>query len=175
MSSSLEDQLVSYVHEHAEDGILLDTNVLLLLLVARFKPDLVGGKRLEIFGLPDAALLTIYIKNFSGILTTSHVLAETSNFARQIMKGRTQSAFFAWLHPMFCTDGEDSLAQCAIQGRDINVGLFVRLGLTDSGLAASANNGRLLLTSDLNLHIAVASAGAHSINFTHMREAAGLL
>ena len=175
MSSSLEDQLVSYVRHHAKDGILLDTNILLLLLVARFKPDLVGGKRLEIYGLRDAELLTAYVKNFSRILTTSHVLAETSNFARQIMKGRTQASFFAWLHPLFCIDSEDSLVQCAIQGRDIDGGLFVRLGLTDSGLAASAKDGRLLLTSDLDLHIAVASEGAPSINFTHMREAAGLL
>lgn len=175
MSQSLEDQLVSYVREHAEDGILLDTNVLLLLLVAQFRPDLVGGKRLEMYGLRDAELLTAYVKNFSRILTTPHVLAETSNFVRQIMKGKTQSAFLTWLHPIFCLDDKGSLAQCAVQGRDIDVGLFIRLGLTDSGLAACASKGRLLLTSDLDLHIAVASSGAHSINFTHMREAAGLL
>jgi hypothetical protein len=175
MSQSLEDQLVSYAREHAEDGILLDTNVLLLLLVAQFRPDLVGGKRLETYGLRDAELLTAYVKNFTRILTTPHVLAETSNFIRQIMKGKTQSAFLTWLHPMFCLDDKGALVQCVVQGRDIDAGLFIRLGLTDSGLVASARKGRLLLTSDLNLHVAVVSSGAHSINFTHMREAAALL
>lgn len=175
MSHSLEKQLVSYQRTHAEDGILLDTNVLLLLLVSQFRPDLVGGKRLEIYGLRDAELLTAYVKNFSRILTTSHVLAETSNFIRQIMKGKTQSEFLTWLHPIFCLEDKSALSQCIVQGRDIDVGLFIQLGLTDSGLAASASKGRLLLTSDLDLHVAVVSLGAHSINFTHMREAAGII
>lgn len=175
MSQTLENQLVSYAREHAEDGILLDTNVLLLLLVAQFKPDLVGGKRLETYELRDAEMLTAYVKNFARILTTPHVLAETSNFIRQIVKGKTQSTLLTLLHPIFCLDEKGALAQCVVQGHDIDIGLFIRLGLTDSGLASSARKGRLLLTSDLDLHVAVVSSGAHSINFTHMREAAGLL
>lgn len=175
MSRSLEDQLVAYQRAHAADGILLDTNVLLLLLVGQMRPDLIGKKRLEIYGPQDAELLAAYVANFNRILTTPHVLAETSNFIRQIMKGSAQVAFLSWLHPIFCLNDKDAFLQCPIAGEDIEAGFFVRLGLTDSGLAACASKGRLLLTSDLDLHIAVSSSGAHSINFTHMREAAGLL
>ena len=174
MSLALEDQLVSYIHAHAEDGILLDTNVLLLFLVKQIKPDLIGGKRLEAYGQQDAELLVAYVKNFSKILTTPHVLAETSNFIRQIVKGKMQSAFLTLLHPLFCLD-EGALRECTVQGQDIETRFFVRLGLTDSGLVACSKRGHLILTSDLDLHIAAASSGAHSINFTHMREAAGLL
>lgn len=175
MSLALEDQLASYIRIHAEDGILLDTNVLLLLLVNQIKPDLIGGKRLEAYRLEDAQILSAYVGNFSKILTTAHVLAETSNFIRQIVKGKVQAEFLALLYPIFCLNDEDALLECAIRGQDIDIKFFVRLGLTDSGLLACGNKGHLILTSDLDLHIAAASSGADSINFTHMREAAGLL
>lgn len=175
MSPSLEDQLVLYVRTHAEDGILLDTNVLLLLLIAQFDPALIGRERLRAYEQRDADLLNRFVSSFRRILTTSHVLAETSNFARQMVKGRRQAQFFEWLHPIFCSEGSRALTQTTVAGTEIDARLFVRMGLTDSGLAASAATRRLLLTADLDLHVATVSQGGHSINFTHMREAAGFL
>lgn len=175
MSSSFEDQLISYVRDHAEDGIFLDTNVLLLLLVAQFRPTLIGTERLKAYEKRDADLLTCYVSQFKRILTTPHVLTETSNFVRQMVKGRAQAEFAEWLHPLFCLEEKNSLTQTIAEGHEVSGLLFVRLGLTDSSLAASISTKRLLLTADLDLHVATVSQGGRSINFTHMREAAGFL
>ncbi len=175
MSPSFEDQLIAYARDHAEDGVFLDTNILLLLLVAQFRPELIGTGRLKAYAPCDADLLAGYVGRFKRILTTPHVLAETSNFARQMVKGRAQAEFFEWLHPIFCLEGQHALMPTIAAGHEVNRQLFVRLGLTDSSLAASVSTKRLLLTADLDLHVAAVMQGGHSINFTHMREAAGFL
>lgn len=164
-----------YVKNHAETGIFLDTNVLLLFLVNQFMPRLIGIERLKAYRQCDADLLTGFVGRFARVLTTPHVLAETSNFARQMVKGRLQTEFLGWLHPLFCAQGQRSFSQTTPDGHDIDKHLFARLGLTDAALVASANIRNLLLPADLDLHVATLTQGGHSINFTHMREAAGLL
>lgn len=175
MSLSLEDQLALYVRHHAGDGILLDTNVLLLLLIAQFKPDLVGARRLEKYSLADAELLMAYVSRFKRIFTTPHVLTETSNLAAQIVKGQLRTQFFSALYPLFCGQGESAFVHCTALDGEIKPSVFVPLGLTDAWLSAVSASGRLLLTDDLDLYRSTLSEGANVINFTHMREVAGLL
>lgn len=175
MSSSLVAQLTEYASRHHNDGILLDTNVLLLLLFANFQPTLIGGKRLEKYALEDGQLLTSYVNRFSRILTTPHILAETSNLAAQVLTGKWKAEFFSRMFPLFCTDSKDALHQCEIKNGGVDCSIFVRLGLTDASLVATIDVNRLLLTDDLDLHLAALAKGASSINFTHMREAAGLI
>lgn len=175
MMQTLDSRLHSFVVEHKVHGILLDTNVLLLLLFATHQPTMIGKKRLEKYGELDGKLLVSYIQQFSKILTTPHVLAETSNLARQIVSGRWRSELSAKLHPLFCLNLPSSFAQCKVEGQDIDSNLFGQLGLTDSGLATLVQTNMLLLTDDLDLYIAVISRGGDAINFTHMREAAGIV
>ena len=173
--SSLAAQLEAYVRSHKSDGILLDTNVLVLLLLGSFQPSLIGGKRLEKYAIQDAELLANYVGNFSRILTTSHILAETSNLATQVLTGKRKTDFFTRMFPLFCTDHQDASHQCEIVGCGINNAIFIQLGLTDAAVVAAIDVNRLLLTDDLDLHLAAIAKGAPSINFTHMREAAGLI
>lgn len=173
--SSLAAQLEGYVRSHRSDGILLDTNVLVLLLLSSFQPGLIGGKRLEKYAIQDAELLANYVRNFNRILTTSHILAETSNLAAQVLTGKRKTDFFTRMFPLFCTDHQDAFHQCEIGGGAINDAVFIQLGLTDAAIVAAIDVNRLLLTDDLDLHLAAIAKGAPSINFTHMREAAGLL
>ena len=177
MSSTLEMQLIGYVRTHRDDGILLDTNVLLLLLIAQFDPARIGGKRLEKYTLEDAQLLCAFVGKFKRILTTSHILAETSNLAAQALTGTVKNEFFNRLFPLFLSEQPDALHQCPIFIGNVDRAIFVRLGLTDAGIVAAVDveAKRLLLTDDLNLHAAAIAKGAPSINFTHMREAEGLL
>ena len=172
---TLDDRLRVFVSQHKTQGILLDTNVLLLLLFATHQPDKIGGKRLEKYGENDGELLVSYIKQFGRILTTQHVLAETSNLVRQIVSGRLSSELSKKLHPLFCLNQPNSFEQCAVDGGSIDIDLFSQLGLTDSGLAALVQTKRLLLTDDLDLYRATISRGGDAINFTHMREAAGIV
>lgn len=175
MNKTLDERLLLFVNQYGTRGILLDTNVLLLLLFTIYQPNMIGKKRLGKYGADDGALLVGYIQRFSRVLTTSHVLAETSNLARQIVDGQARSELYANLHPLFCSDHPNSFEQCAVEGGRIDSDLFRRLGLTDSGLASLVGTEQLLLTDDLDLYVAAVSKGGDAVNFTHMREAAGLV
>lgn len=170
---TLDIRLRAFVSKHSLQGILLDTNILLLFLFATHKPTMIGKGRLEKYGENDGKLLVSYIRQFSQILTTPHVLAETSNLARQIVHGKWSSELSKNLYPLFCLTHPNSFEQCAVEGQNIDIGLFGKLGFTDSGLVTLAQTKRLLLTDDLDLYIAAVSSGGDAIKFTHMREAAG--
>jgi len=63
---------------------LLDTNVLLLKMVAETDPSLLRTfKRVQTFEERDIALLDRLLSEFDTLLSTPHVLAEASNFIDQ--------------------------------------------------------------------------------------------
>jgi hypothetical protein len=175
MSTGLELQLQAHLQRHRDDGILLDTNVLLLWLIAQFKPDLIGGKRLEKYTDGDAQLLSDFVRQFQRVLTTHHILTETSNLAAQALTGRLKAEFFERLYPLFCLQSAPEFHTCQTDAKTVDGVTFIRLGFTDANITAIVHAERLLLTDDLDLHLAACAKGADSINFTHMREAAGLL
>lgn len=175
MTSGLKAQLATHLRRHRDEGILLDTNVLLLLWLATFDPRLIGGKRLEKYTPEDAVLLAGYVGQFKRILTTSTILTETSNLAALVLSGDRKLALFRRLFPLFGVSPPDDFHRCSVDGLTLDESIFVRLGFTDASIAATVGTQHLLLTDDLDLYLAAQAQGAPAINFTHMREAAGLL
>jgi len=171
--SSLEQRLLKLVSKHSAHGVLIDTNVLLLYLFGKLLPSAIGQKRLSKYGIEDADLVSQFVARFDQILTTQHVLTETSNLARQIVGGGLRHEMSLRLHPLFCLTKPGSLQSCHVDGQAINADVFARLGLTDAGLTTLVQANTLLLTDDLDLYIFAVSTGGDAINFTHMREAAG--
>ncbi|USX13824.1 hypothetical protein NHH88_29965 [Oxalobacteraceae bacterium OTU3CAMAD1] len=171
--SSLEQQLLKLVRKHSARGILIDTNVLLLYLFGKLLPSAIGQKRLSKYGIDDADIVSQFVGLFGQILTTQHVLTETSNLARQIVGGGLRHELSLRLYPLFCLESPGLLKSCHVDGPAIDANLFARLGLTDAGLTSLVQKNTLLLTDDLDLHISAVSTGGDAINFTHMREAAG--
>jgi hypothetical protein len=47
--------------------------------------------------------------------------------------------------------------------------LFSRLGLTDAAIATVCSTGTLVITTDLNLQLALQHRGADALNFNHIR------
>ena len=170
---SLEQQLLKLVSKHSARGILVDTNVLLLYLFGKLLPSAIGQKRLSKYGIDDADLVSQFVGRFGQILTTQHVLTETSNLARQIVGGGLRQELSLRLYPLFCLESPGLLNSCHVDGPAIDANLFARLGLTDAGLTSLVQKNTLLLTDDLDLYISAVSTGGDAINFTHMREAAG--
>jgi hypothetical protein len=175
MSMSLEARLLQHITQHSTSGILLDTNMLLLFIFATYMPEKIGGKRLSKYDIEAGELLKQYVARFTKILTTAHVLAETSNLARQIVKDQTWMQMSAYIFPRFCGLSDSSFAQCHLDPTEVNPIVFSQLGMTDASLSIVVSGQRLLLTDDLDLYLSVLSDGNDAINFTHMREAAGLL
>ena len=174
-SSNLNDQLSQYIKEYREDGIFLDANVLLLLLISEFDVMLVGGKRLEKYSGLDAQLLSGFVEKFSRILTTAPILTEVSNLAGSILSGRKKREFFDQMLPIFDSTDSASICHCSVHGIKLVPETFSRLGFTDASIISIALEKHFLLTDDLDLYLDAQNKGIPAINFTHMREAADLL
>ena len=174
MTIGLKAELAAHLQRHRDEGILLDTNVLLLLLLAKFDPRLIGGKRLEKYTPEDAVLLAGYVGQFKRILTTSTILTETSNLAAQVLSGQRKQTLFRRLFPLFGASPPDDFHRCSVDGLTLDESIFVRLGFTDASIAATVGTQHLLLTDDLDLYLATQAQGTPAINFTHMLEAACL-
>lgn len=171
--AGIKERLKKLVVQHKAKGIFLDTNVLLLFIFAVYQPSKIGLKRLDKYVKEDGDLIKNYVNNFSRIITTPHILAETSNLARQISKDKHWVELATKLYPLFCTAQQDALIQLNINEYTVDAELFEKLGLTDAYIASTTVNEQLLLTDDLDLYLAALSRESDAINFTHMREAAG--
>lgn len=171
---SLEENLINYAQKYRTTGVMLDTNLLLLYVFSRFSREMIGTGRLAAYDSDSADLLLHYLQRFERILTTAHVLAETSNLARQMIKGVKWQAMCEAVFPLFCLPEQSNLKSVGVSTETLEPLNFSRLGLTDAALAKSAA-AHLLLTADLDLYCTVVTAGNDAVNFTHMREAAGLL
>lgn len=175
MTGGLSAQLQQYLSRYRDDGILLDTNLLLLLWLAQFDPSLVGGKRLAKYTPQDVQLLAAYVHKFSRILTTHTILTETSNLAALVLTGHHKREFFTRMLPLFTIHSPPQFQRCPIEGLALDAETFVNLGFTDATLVATAETPHFLLTDDLDLYLAAQLRGAPTINFTHMREAVGIV
>lgn len=172
---SLDSQLAALLAKHRANGVLLDTNVLLLLIFAAFMPEKIeGSRRLAKYDEASGRLLFEFVGQFDKIIITQHVLAEVSNLARQNLTGALWNRMAAELYPRFCVLDRSEWEVRDADTTRIEFTWFAKLGLTDSAIVANLGT-TFLLTDDLDLYVAALSSQCEAINFTHMREAAGLL
>lgn len=143
--------------------VILDANILLLHWCASFDPELVQTfKRLNSFSGEDIALLHQTLKSFSAITTTPHVLTEVSNLANSLPN---------WMKEDWSTHFSKQIQVISeewISATSIATGDFMKLGLTDAGLAELAKT-HVILTLDFPLSNSLESRGLNVINFTHLR------
>lgn len=148
-------------------GILIDSNILLLLVVGAYKQSLIGTDRLANFSVRDYELLLRMLSRFKPIVTTPHILTEVNNLAFSMVKGRyrdgVQTAFLGviqWLH-------EERMPAMVIGERRA----FLPLGLTDAAISLAAEQAYLVLTDDGPLYAFLAGQGLDAVNFNHLRTA----
>lgn len=175
MSSGLEAQLEGYINSYRKSGILLDTNVLLLLWAYQFDEQLIGRKKLEKYTVDDAKLLVSCVDQFTRILTTSSILTEVSNLAGLMLSGTKKQQLFERMYDFFNVPSADGAVHCSIHGAVLPSQTFVKLGYTDASIISIAQAPHFLLTDDLDLFLDAQHHNIPTINFTHMREAAQLI
>ena len=147
------------------NGLLLDTNLLVLYLVGQTDEGMVEKhKRTSQYTVDDYRLLLGIVHSQRKLVTTPHVLAEVSNIAT--FTGSLRHRF----HDLFeahigIVEGERYLA-----GRDIcRSPAFRNLGITDAGLVLLSIEGVVVMTDDLDLYLSLQSNRAAAINFTRLR------
>ena len=148
------------------NGILVDTNLLVLLIVGSVNRERVSQfKRTADYSPADWDLLIGILEQISRRYTLPHVLAEVSTLTD--LKGPELENARAVFRNLIATMSEldvRSAEACANT-------LFVQLGLTDSAIAVAAKvSGCSVLTNDSALYAALAAEGSFVAMFNHFRQ-----
>lgn len=148
------------------NGLLIDANLLVLLVVGICDRQLIGGhKRTRVFTATDYDLLVHLIAGFSRVVTTPHILAETSNLLGQTDRQK-RSLLLQQLANVI-----ENVEERPVAAREVVADpIFTRLGITDCGVLGCLAHGMTLLTADLDLYIAASNRGYRAWNFNHLRE-----
>jgi rRNA-processing protein FCF1 len=159
------EQIAQLINRYRNKGILIDTNILLLLFVGSTNRERIQRfKRTQQFIPADYDTLEDFLKPFPQIVVTPNILTEVNSLLNQL--------------------GEPERTQClAIFGRGISgfdeqyvpsreivaQDIFVRFGLTDTSILAAAKDRYLVLTDDLRLAQHLQSLDVDTVNFNNIR------
>ena len=159
------DALFRLIQKYRDVGLLIDTNVLLLLCIGLTDLKLIGShKKLNQFTTEDFHLLVAFTNQFSRITTTPNILTEVSNLAG-LHGGPDRDRIFEFLAQYVTTLDEQYVGAAST----VSVAAFTRLGLTDVGIGQAAQDRYLVLTADLILISHLTSLGIDCINFNHLK------
>lgn len=148
-------------------SILIDTNLLLVVLIASADPNHVPRfKRTQKYTLEDVRLLSEYLTQFDQIVVTPHVLAEVSNLSGQLTEPLHRDVRER-LGALVLTSSERIEPSADV----VKDPLYQRLGLTDAGLARAGEQVTSVLTDDFALYLSLAHRGVPVVNFNHLRAA----
>jgi hypothetical protein len=165
----VEEYVRGLISQHSRSGILVDTNVLLLFFVGRYDRELVErfGRTADRFVSRDYDTLVGFLQGFERIVTTPHILTETSNLMGHL-SGRAKAGCFALLVRSFETVRETYVPSAELAQRAPDS--FGKLGITDTAILEAAAEPYLVLTDDFSLYNRLTSKGLAAVNFNHLRD-----
>ena len=157
--------LTSLIQRHGRTGLLLDTNILLLLFVGGFSRDFISQyKRTQQFVREDYFTLLKLMEPFPQIVTTPHILTEVYNLSNQIGEPY-RTGYFELFAKQIALLQEHYVPSTQLAQNPA----FVRFGLTDAAIVHLAQEPYLVLTDDFRLSQYLAKQGVDVINFNHIR------
>jgi hypothetical protein len=164
--------------KHRKSGILVDTNLLLVLLIGTIDKRLIGGKRTKQYTEDHYRILVDFLKHFRQLITTPHILAEVSNLGGAALDGKDREDFLGLLRTpsLFNIKATDELViEHYIRRQDVEMDHIRQFGLTDSAIVKLCTSGLLgrplLLSDDFPLVGLVSKLGGKAINFNHIWDA----
>lgn len=147
-------------------AVVLDAQLSVLLAVGATGRHLIRShKRLSAYDERDFDILVEVMNLQETIVWCPNVLSETSNLTRQINEP-ARSAIANTLMKLVSTAAESYVPSVEAVARPE----YQRLGLTDAALLTLAAGDAVLLTADLDLHVAAETAGMMSVNFNTLRD-----
>jgi hypothetical protein len=160
--------LPASIAKYHSKGILLDSNLLVLLFVGLVAPDLVRDfKRTNNQGFTEKEffLLEGIVKPFSKIVATPHILTETSNFIFQLHGEKQRLAL------QIISKSIQTFKERRPQSKElVRAEAFMNFGLTDTAILDLPPKKYLVLSIDAALVIALQKKGVEAINFNHLRQ-----
>ena len=158
-------EIANQFQRYRQAGILVDTNILLLLFIGALDQSLIPRfKRTRQFTVEDYATLTTILGLFDKIVTTPHILTEVSNLSGQLAEPARSEYFKNF------SSGITLLEEENVASRDIGqMQEFAKFGLTDTGIIRLTRGRYLVLTDDFRLSQYLQSVGVDVVNFNHIR------
>jgi hypothetical protein len=158
------NQVELLVEKHRANGLLIDTNILLVLLVGRTNRQRIPQcKRTRSYTVDEYELLEGLVSQFQMVITTPHLLTEVSNLDPLDGKERVK---FQKLYRQWVASAQEFYDESRSLTADLE---FDRLGLADIAISFVARKGMLVLTDDLALYGTLLARGIDAINFNHIR------
>jgi hypothetical protein len=153
------------------DGLIVDSNLLVLLVVGLTSRALIGKHlNTKSFTAPDFDLLIELISDHKCSITPT-IAAETSNLLGQDRKKEPDRSR---IFKMFEHVLETWFESYEPSGLVAKLPEFSRLGLTDTAILLAAER-RHIVTTDLHLFLSASARGIDVTNFHHLREARGIV
>lgn len=156
--------MTGLLKKHSANGLLVDTNLLLLFVVGGYdRRRIENFKRTATYSQRDFQRLGWLVGQFKHLWTTPNILTEVDNLGRQLPRNEWHG-FAASLSRLTLkmTAAVVSSANAVVERE------FARLGLADT-VTLSTNSKFLLLSDDLNLCLAAQLRKIDAINFNHLR------
>lgn len=148
-------------------GVLIDTNLLVLLAVGLVDPNLISKhKKLNAYTDQSFKILFGIFTSCRKILISSHIIAETSNLMTHGMYGELETNVFLALKGIIDLEVFHELH---IQAEHITKNeSYLKYGISDSGLLELIKEKIVLLTDDYRLSGYAESKGLDVLNFNHL-------
>jgi len=161
----MSDYDLALIDRYRKAGVLVDTNLLLLYFVGLYDPTFIPKfKRTDIFTMDDYLVLTLFLKEFSRVVTTPNILTEVNSFSNQLPENLKPDYYAKFAR------GIAALEEIYMPSRDISISLLFGLfGLTDAGIFLTSKDTFLVLTDDRRLSAYLNASGVDAINFNHLR------
>lgn len=148
-------------------GILLDTNILLLLLVGKVEKELVGNcSRLKAYSIDDFLLLEWLLMGDPGFAITPHIATETWNLGENALAGDHQTRFKS-LFISYLENAREAWVPVKLLAGE---SYFPRLGVADSGAARIKRRRPVVITDDAKFTVQLETQRSPVVNFTWLRD-----
>lgn len=148
-------------------GLLLDTNIALLLVVGNHNPAMLPNfKRTAQFAPEDHTTLRRIMGRFKSVVTTPSILAEVNSLASQFGEPARTDVLRTFSKTV--KELSEEYIPSAIVADDAE---FARFGLTDTNIKLVAAGRYLVLTDDYRFSGYLAANQIAAVNFNHIRVA----
>lgn len=156
-----------YIRKYSRNGILLDTNLLLLFLIGAYDIRYIREfKRTCMYDSDDYEWIEIYTGYFSNIFVTPQILAEVWNFAEKIRTDLFSSFFETSVKKLTLLKENYVEKDIILSDYDLRY-----IGVTDISVIHTAKKTScLVLTDDLRAYSFFLKNDIDVININHLRQ-----
>lgn len=154
---------------HAANGLLIDANLLILLIVGNLNPAHIHTHKRTAnkYSAEDYTLLISFVDQFkaSAVVTTPNILTEVSN----LLEGYSYKGQQALTILERFATGTKEISHESSSTMNLHPKSYLKFGLSDAVIHRIAEENYLVLTDDLNFCAYLQGQGLLAINFTNLR------